>query len=242
MLGLLLAIVMILSTGLPAYARAAAHSKVDSDLRVYDVHIAVLERAFEKTPGDTSDKEWVRRKLAHMVEVDQYMRNYGNIPYEHSYTPAQLRQFQTEFASRWKAIDSKNTSDMRLLLGIYGWIKISQFGPEADRNAWLLVQHADQDLEFQKSILSVLEQLYPKGETSPSNYAYLFDRVAYSPNDPAKRRPQRYGTQGKCAGPGTWAPWTVEDPEHLNDRRKAMGLGTEAEYLKMFKEICHEAQ
>jgi len=85
----------------------------------------------------------------------------------------------------------------------------------------------------------ILEKLYLSKETSPSNYAYLFDRVAASWSDESKRTLQRYGTQGSCTGPGTWEPIAMEEPDHVDERRASVGLMTMAEYLKLFKEICH---
>jgi len=119
---------------------------------------------------------------------------------------------------------------------------VSVFGTQADKDAWLLVQHADRDSAFQNQVLSILEKLYPSGETNPANYAYLFDRVAVSWGDPTQTKPQRYGTQGKCTGPGSWAPLPAEDPQNLDNRRKEVGLGTEAEYILRFKNLCHEKQ
>ena len=66
--------------------------------------------------------------------------------------------------------------------------------------------------------------LYPRGETSPENYAYLYDRVAA-----AEERPQRYGTQGMCIGS---AP-------NLNARRKEVGLESLSEYKSVVSKMCH---
>ncbi len=102
-----------------------------------------------------------------------------------------------------------------------------------------MVQHADKDIEFQKSVLKILENLFPLGETNPGNYAYLYDRVATVPLDPSKRILQRYGTQGQCVGPGKWEPFPIEEPNKVDERRRAVGLITMEEYKKMFEEICH---
>ncbi|MNL37149.1 hypothetical protein D3C87_1592760 [compost metagenome] len=141
-----------------------------------------------------------------------------------------------------KKIDFENTEDLKPLLQIYSWFTISEFGRKTDINAWLLVQHADHDPDFQKSVLPTLEKLYPLKETRADNYAYLFDRVAASWNDPSKRKLQRYGTQGMCVGPGTWAPLPVEDEVNLDKRRASVGLGPEADYIAIFKDKCKEDQ
>lgn len=80
-----------------------------------------------------------------------------------------------------------------------GWFTISGDGEEADKAAWIIVQHADRDVAFQRDMLTVLERALKTKDTSDVNYAYLWDRVAVNSG-----RPQRYATQGRCAGPGDW--------------------------------------
>lgn len=120
---------------------------------------------------------------------------------------------------------------------IYPWFTISEFGAVTDSNAWLIVQHADLDTAFQKQVLSKLKQLYPKGETNRHNYAYLDDRDAV-----AEKRLQLYGTQGICVGPGKWEPHPIEDFSNVDKRRAEMELGTMAEYIAVFKDICKQVE
>lgn len=84
-------------------------------------------------------------------------------------------------------------------------------------------------LAFQKSALVLLEGLLPAMDTQPQSYAYLYDRVAI-----AEKRPQRYGTQGRCTGPAKWEPYPSENPDGLDKRRAEVGLNSEAEYIKVF--------
>jgi hypothetical protein len=52
---------------------------------------------------------------------------------------------------------------------------------------------------------------------------------------------QRFGTQGQCSGPGTWDPHPVEEPARLDERRRAVGLESLAEYQRLFKDLCRES-
>ena len=67
------------------------------------------------------------------------------------------------------------------------------------RKAWLLVQHADADVKFQRRCLDLMARL-PKGEVSISNLAYLTDRVLL-----AEGKKQLYGTQFTSVD-GKWQP------------------------------------
>lgn len=132
-------------------------------------------------------------------------------------------------SARTCATDIDNTTWLKSQLAESGWFRISVYGPNADKNAWLLAQHADHDVAFQKQVLSLLEPLVPLKETSPSNYAYLYDRVAV-----AEKRPQRYGTQGRCVGDKKWKAFDVENPEQLDARRASVGLMPQADYETFF--------
>ena len=80
--------------------------------------------------------------------------------------------------------------------------------------------------------------MWKKHETMPSNYAYLYDRIATSWSDISQRKLQLYGTQGKCVGKGKWEALPVQDLQNLDNRRLKVGLGSMAEYKEQFKETC----
>jgi len=220
-------------------AASSDYPRVDEDIKAYDQHVAQLQKEFAKKPPAPDDKEWVKAKLQHMVDVDQYARGMTETPERRKYTDEERFEFNQRMP--YPAVDQENTADLKELLKIYSWFTISEFGWEADKNAWLLVQHADHDAPFQRQVLTILEPLAAKGETSPKNFAYLYDRVASSFQNPSERKPQRYGTQGMCSGPGTWEPLPIEEPEKLDERRATVGLPPEAEYQKGFATICHES-
>ena len=83
------------------------------------------------------------------------------------------------------------------------------------------------------SQLATLEELVPVGSTSLKNFAYLYDRVAV-----AEERPQRFGTQGRCVGPGAWEPFPLEDPGSVDGLRASVGLSPLDEYVAYFVDVC----
>jgi hypothetical protein len=180
-------------------------------------------------------------RLQQMVAVDQYVRKFTQEGHLRGFSPTENQVFSQQIAARMTAVDVANTAEIKAMLEKFHWFGISEFGAQADNNAWLLVQHADQDPAFQRKIVARLDPLAARGETKPSHFALLFDRVALSYSDPAKRTLQRFGTQGQCTGPGAWEPFPVEDPDNLDERRRSVGLPPMAEYKKMFKDLCHES-
>ena len=131
-------------------------------------------------------------------------------------------------------VDADNRRWLKARIAERGWFTISRDGEGADRAAWLLVQHADMDREFQRSTLGLLEGLAGKGESSRSGFAYLSDRVAGGTNTP-----QRFGTQGACAGPGDWRPLPIADEAGVDERRSWAGIAwTMAEYRTEMNKHC----
>lgn len=212
--------------------------KVATDLKEFDESIALLREEEEPRPKQLDDINWVKRKLAFMWTIDQFTRRHWSIPEQRAYSIDERKCFKDLFYPRNYSVDVSNTIELKEILEKYDWISISRFGEKADQHAWLIVQHADQDSEFQKLILKKLETLYPLKETDPSNYAFLFDRIAASWNDESKRVPQRYGTQGQCVGPWKWQPIEIEDPEQLDARRASVGLPPFDTYLKVMNSFC----
>lgn len=152
----------------------------------------------------------LRKELLALREEDQAARS------------AMIKtQMQDEAAKkRVEAIDTKSTARMKEIIAKHGWPGKSLVGEDGANTAWLLVQHADKDVAFQKQCLALLEKAYKAGEAKERDYAYLFDRVAV-----AEGKPQRYGTQFKDG-----KPQPIEDEANVDARRKAIGLNTMAEY------------
>jgi len=112
--------------------------------------------------------------------------------------------------------DFKNLNEAKEIIEKYGWPKITEIGKDGQNNFWLIVQHADQDILFQKLALSKMEKLMETKEIDLENYAFLYDRVQCNLN-----YKQLYGTQviwtdnGKASG---FRPIIKED---LADKRRA---------------------
>lgn len=121
-------------------------------------------------------------------------------------------------------IDPKHTARMKEIVEQIGWPTISKVGEKASTDAWILVQHADRDIEFQKYCLSLMKQ-ESVGEVSLHDIAYLEDRVRVNSG-----QPQLYGTQFRWENNKPLQ--NIEDPENVDQRRAEMGLKTLAENIE----------
>lgn len=129
--------------------------------------------------------------------------------------------------------DRDNTGWLKADVAANGWFTISATGAQASSSAWLMAQHADRDRDFQRHVLALMEPLVAAGEVTRGNYAYLWDRIAVSEN-----RPQRYGTQGRCTGPGRWEPNEIEDRDRVEALREEAEIGSLVEYETHMQPHC----
>jgi len=189
--------------------------------------VAICALAAFGSTDDTVRLPSVREELLQMVKEDQKARAdslkaQSKDPHAHDTATKQLLDYEVK-------IDEKNTARLKSLVAEYGWLGKSQVGEDGAHAAWLLLQHANKDPLFQKDCLEKMKQSFKNHDVSATDLAYLIDRVAVSEN-----KKQIYGTQfhGNC---DNLKPQPIEDEQHVNDRRKSIGLGTMAEYEKQMK-------
>ena len=126
----------------------------------------------------------------------------------------------------FEELNAKQSQRVQEIVEEFGWPTIEMVGKDASQAAWIIVQHADHDIRFQKNMLSMMRPLALSKEIDPGNYVYLYDRI---------HTPQLYGTQGKCEG-STFKPFPIKFIEKINTRRDEMGMSTAQEYWDMASE------
>ena len=104
------------------------------------------------------------------------------------------------------------------LIKKYGYPTQRLIGKEGMKKFWLLIQHQDMDPELQKECLK-------RCDFAPSERAFLTDRVLVNSG-----KPQRYGTQFYINKKKQHVPRPIEDPSHVDARRKRVGLSPLKEY------------
>ena len=160
--------------------------------------------------------EELRAELLTRCEEDQRIRIKAKQSAPGSRLPS------PELLAEWRSIDDANTAWLAELTDRVGWPGRTMVGEDGAHAAWLLAQHAD--LEHQKRFLELVRAAVEAGEASAHDQAYLEDRVRIFSG-----QPQLYGTQFMY-DKDELKPQPIEDPEHLDERRAAVGLGPFAEY------------
>ena len=118
----------------------------------------------------------------------------------------------------------------------HGYPTVSRVGKQASFNFWLMVQHADTDVKFQKLCLKLMKKHLKKKEVGGENYAYLTDRVNKNLG-----KKQVYGTQFEHNEKGVALfPKNLSDPKNVNKRRAEVGLNTIEEYISEYNEFINK--
>lgn len=89
-----------------------------------------------------------------------------------------------------REVDSLNQIWLDSVVQKKGWLTEPMVGVAGANAAWLIVQHADNNIAFQKSCLALMKKKIRIGEIPLSQYAYLYDRVEIN-----SCHRQVYGTQ-----------------------------------------------
>jgi len=127
--------------------------------------------------------------------------------------------------------DQENLLKVTSIIDHYGWLSPQKVGMNASQALFLVIQHAD--LATQKKYLSMIRTAEKNGEILTSNLALLEDRI-----NMREGKKQIYGSQSftdKQTGRLYFYP--IAEPDHLEERRKSMGLVPMQEYAKLLDTV-----
>ncbi len=127
-----------------------------------------------------------------------------------------------------------NTERLKKIVEKYGWPTISLVGRQASRNAWLIVQHADHRVKFQKKCLAMMREIYQRNpqNISRENIAFLTDRILVN-----TKRKQLFGTQFYVNKKGVFTYRPIKNFKDLDKRRKEYGIPPFREYTEAMKSV-----
>jgi len=117
-----------------------------------------------------------------------------------------------------KKVHESNNSRIKEIITNIGWPTESIVKEDGADAAWLIVQHAILEPEFQKECVNLLEEAVKKGEANSWHLAYLQDRVLIQ-----EGKLQIFGTQHICNN-GRMEPLPIESTEKANLKRAELEL------------------
>jgi hypothetical protein len=123
------------------------------------------------------------------------------------------------YADRMAALHRRHNTRLRTILTEHGWPGRALVGEEGAAAAWLLLQHAVLDPPLMRDAVQLVERAVQQSDAEPRFLAYLVDRIRT-----LEGRPQVYGTQHDWNAAGELSPLPIEDPAHVDERRRLIGL------------------
>jgi hypothetical protein len=200
------------------------------------------QQAQSKIPitGPRVKEPALRQELLAMEKKDQEARmSFLRSLEEHGIGPRNgdpkfkdpaLIKLVMEQTAKLAELDRKNTARLGEIVDKFGWPGQSLVGIQGTEAAWLLVQHADANVPFQKQCLKLMKA-GRKGDVNPRHIAYLTDRILVH-----EGKMQMYGTQVQGQG-GDIKPLPIADEANVDKRRADVGMEPLAEYLRNHRQL-----
>ena len=130
-----------------------------------------------------------------------------------------------ELLNKMSEADSINLIHITKILDERGWLGTDIIGKRGNSTLFLVIQHAD--IKTQEKYLPMMREAVKKGNAPASSLALLEDRVALR-----QGKKQIYGSQiGTDKATGEYYVLPLEDPDHVNERRTAVGLQPLEDYV-----------
>lgn len=174
---------------------------------------------------ESAMNEHLRRQLVAMQDEDLRVRT----------ELAETGELYHGYAPRMAEVHARNAEALEAIIDTHGWPGKTLAGEDGANAAWLVLQHAIGSPALQRKCLPILREAAASGEAEPAHPAYLADRIAFF-----ERRPQRYGTQFDWDDEGRMSPWTIEDPDKVDEYRRSVGLGSLEERIAEVREATQE--
>ncbi len=159
-----------------------------------------------------------RKKFFALIKIfpDKKSQNYNQ----------EIRKLVEELSS----LDRKHTNRVKKIIDKYGWPGKSLVGKQGANAAWLLVQHATHDVDFQKKCLELLKKAVAINEAERRHVAFLTDRILILQN-----KKQIFGTQFRRNKDNQLESFPIKDGKKIDLIRKKMGLESLSKYKKKMK-------
>lgn len=121
--------------------------------------------------------------------------------------------------------DVENLVKVKAVLDQYGWLSAAVVGDDANSALFLVIQHAD--LKTWEKYVPLMREAVKNKAAKAADLAKLEDRLALEQGEK-----QLYGTQlGLDVKTNRYYVFPIADPDHVDARRKEMGLDSIHRYL-----------
>lgn len=134
-----------------------------------------------------TERQKINSELDYIGKIDQ---KYAGIPFDDLIKKYGNEKAWKIFQGKRDSVGLENQKRIKNLYSKYGYLGFKEVGKENSVKFWLPIQHADNDVEFQKKMLKELKRQIQTNNANKSDYALLEDRIAINTN-----QKQRFGSQ-----------------------------------------------
>ena len=178
-----------------------------------------------KTISDTKRAEIIKQ----LQEINTIDQKYAGIPPQELFDKYGNKKAWQLFTDKRDSVAIEIQNKIKELYKKYGYLGYAQVGKKAAGNFWISIQHADNDVAFQKEMLAALKTEIEKDNASKAEYALLEDRVAVNLG-----QKQRFGTQLTYNSKGQAIPKIgIKDSLNVDKLRTEYDLPPLLEYYNM---------
>ena len=133
---------------------------------------------------------------------------------------AQTGELFVGYHPKMAEVHRQNAQRLDEIVARHGWPDECAVGKDGSEAAWLIVQHAIDQPDFQRRMFVYLQNAADQGRAESWQPALLEDRIRS-----LEGRPQKYGTQFDWDESGEMSPYPeIEDPSNVNALRSSVGL------------------
>ncbi|CAM3340345.1 DUF6624 domain-containing protein [Empedobacter stercoris] len=169
------------------------------------------------------DKIFIKTEFENMRNIDQI---YAGVPPKDLVEKYGKDESWEIFYKKRDSVNLNNQSKAKTYFNKYGFIGTTNFDKRTSGNFWIIVQHADNDIDFQKEVLKKMKREIRKNNAMKSQYAMLEDRVNVNLN-----KKQRFGSQVTYNENGQAIPINgLIDSTNIENIRKEYELPTFKQY------------
>lgn len=196
------------------------------------VIFAVISCSSHKPISD-SEREKIISELDYIRNIDQ---EYARIPSEEMREKYGEEKAWKIFEAKRDSVGKDNQNKIKKMYARYGYLGFKQVGKESATKFWISIQHADDNIEFQKEMLAAMKKEIKKNNAHKNEYAMLEDRVAINSN-----QKQRFGTQVTYNKAEQAVPKNgLKDSANVDKLRLEYGLPTFKDYYNQMTTMHFE--
>ncbi|PQJ21490.1 hypothetical protein BSU00_05015 [Tenacibaculum sp. SG-28] len=166
------------------------------------------------------------KKLLALLRKDQVLDYQIDMAKKFYMNNGYLPHWYYALSSYKKSIGKENFEQMEKLVQKRGWPTISSVGKLAADAPLLIINHHECEAVRIKYLPQIKEACL-NGEGSCVEYAKIQDRILVNTG-----KPQIYGMQFRFNASRKLEPFPIYEPEHVDKRRKKIGLEPLQKYLK----------